>query len=339
MQNKGSGHWTGTANTLAGGSAINGGACWRGERSIFESLGLDLDVVDQAFKYIEDQLCEPASDSQQNQVVRYYWEQTGMQPINSTAGYASWTNERDKVDNVATIQRARTLLPTSKSGQYRKPASYLFERKYPEMKSRILGKGNLTFYLLTKAKRVLFNDNKESIGIEVSSPSGDFSVYVRSGGKVFINTGAYETPKHLMLSGIGPAQTLSKFNIPLIHANDNVGKNLIDRKEFSVALPMLDSFEGDDDAILDFAAIKPDYWSSFIHKYSVDWSNAFQRCTLCAPVNRTLRCFENIMGGLLFYGINRRADPPHALPFYVQAANTFHCQSLPLNNISSFTCS
>ena len=63
----------------------------------------------------------------------------------------------------------------------------------------ILDQGNLTVYLLTQAKKIVFNDDKEAVGVDVISPSGNFTAYVRRGGKVFLNAGAYETPKLLMV--------------------------------------------------------------------------------------------------------------------------------------------
>lgn len=319
QRNIGSGHWTGTANVLGGGSALNGGACWRGGREIFEALGLDLDSVDEAFQHLEDRLCEPTQDSEYNQAFRDAWAEKGLKPINATSGYASWaTTDSLLLEEEGTIQRARTILPPGDSGQRRRPASYLFENAYPDAGSSILDQGNLTVYLLTKAKRVIFDDDMETaIGVEVQSPSGSFSVYIRSGGKVFLNAGAYETPKLLMLSGIGPSETLSEFGIPVVHANEYVGKNLVDRKQFTAILPLLQNLQRDDEDLFDFAAIKKDYWSEMVHKYATEWGNVFQGCNLCAPMHRTATCVEKLFSGLLLFGINRRFDPPHFVPYYV----------------------
>ena len=154
---------------------------------------------------------------------------------------ASWASSEAE----ATIQRSRTIITST--GQ-RRPANYLFENadRDDDSGTEILNQGNLTVFLLTKVKRVLFNDKKDAIGVDVRSPAGDVPVYVRKGGKIFLNAGVYETPKLLMLSGIGPPQVLSKHDIPVVFPNEAVGQNLIDRKELIVALPLLKDLEGDD---------------------------------------------------------------------------------------------
>ena len=107
--------------------------------------------------------------------------------------------------------------------------------------------------------------------MDISSPSGDGSIYIRNGGKVFLTTGAYETPKLLMLSGIGPDNTLAKYGIPKVYGNNAVGQNFIDRKEVSIAIPALKVLEGSDIGIFDYAAITNDYWASVVHKNSFAW--------------------------------------------------------------------
>ena len=265
VQNGGSGHWTGTASILGGGSAINGAACWRGEYSIFESLGFDLESVEDTFEYLEERICTSNydADTEYTKAFQEAWAEHGFEPIISSAGYASWTNS----STARTIQRARSLLPVSSQ---RRPASHLFEHSYPDSTgSSILSQGNLTVFLITKAKRVLFDDNKIAIGVDIHSPAGDASIYVRNGGKVFLNAGAYETPKLLMLSGIGPANTLSKYDIPIVYENKNVGQNLIDYKDSIMLLPKLKVLKVDDIAMLDFAAIGDDYRGLMTHKNSI----------------------------------------------------------------------
>jgi choline dehydrogenase len=52
------------------------------------------------------------------------------------------------------------------------------------------------------------------------------------GCEVIVSAGAIRTPQVLMLSGIGPADELAKFNIPLFLDQPNVGKNLADHGMF-----------------------------------------------------------------------------------------------------------
>ncbi|KAI0017061.1 hypothetical protein F4780DRAFT_627726 [Xylariomycetidae sp. FL0641] len=46
--------------------------------------------------------------------------------------------------------------------------------------------------------------------------------------EVIMCAGAIETPKLLMQSGVGPAEQLRRFGIPIVHANEHVGRNLRD---------------------------------------------------------------------------------------------------------------
>lgn len=58
------------------------------------------------------------------------------------------------------------------------------------------------------------------------------SVYARK--EVILSAGAFNTPQLLMLSGIGPAPVLNRFNIPVRVALPGVGQNLQDRYEVPV---------------------------------------------------------------------------------------------------------
>ena len=63
--------------------------------------------------------------------------------------------------------------------------------------------------------------------------------------EVIMSAGSFQTPQLLMLSGIGPAETLAKVGVQLYVGNDNIGKNLQDHTYFSVYAEADDSISYD----------------------------------------------------------------------------------------------
>ncbi|RDL31002.1 uncharacterized protein BP5553_09791 [Venustampulla echinocandica] len=82
---------------------------------------------------------------------------------------------------------------------------------------------NLTILTNNVVAKVLFDDTKRAVG--VSTLSGQ--VYYAS-KEIILSAGALDSPKILLLSGIGPADELSNLSIPVIQDLPGVGNNLID---------------------------------------------------------------------------------------------------------------
>jgi choline dehydrogenase len=61
-------------------------------------------------------------------------------------------------------------------------------------------------------------------------------------GTVIVSAGSYCSPPILMRSGIGPAAQLEALDIPVVHANDAVGRNLRDHPLSTVAFAASDEF-------------------------------------------------------------------------------------------------
>lgn len=75
-------------------------------------------------------------------------------------------------------------------------------------------------------ERVLFDADKKAMGVVVRDASGLATLRVRK--EVILCAGALETPKLLMLSGVGPRDVLSPLQIPVVHESPFVGKHLQD---------------------------------------------------------------------------------------------------------------
>ncbi|KAK7961994.1 GMC oxidoreductase [Apiospora aurea] len=76
------------------------------------------------------------------------------------------------------------------------------------------GRPNLTVTQLALAKKILFDTNKRATGV------------------VLVSAGAFQSPQLLMVSGIGPAAALAKFNIPVVADRRGVGQGLQDHVFF-----------------------------------------------------------------------------------------------------------
>ena len=83
---------------------------------------------------------------------------------------------------------------------------------------------NLTIRPNAMVRRILFQGNRAT-GVEVESGGETFTV---EGNEIVLSSGAIGSPQTLMLSGVGPADQLQQFGIPVVHDLPGVGQNLRD---------------------------------------------------------------------------------------------------------------
>jgi choline dehydrogenase-like flavoprotein len=198
-----SGQWLGVSTLLGGGSSINGGVLWRAEAAAFEPLGFGANEVGAAFETIQAELSEPAPRTEYASVFADAWQKLGY-PLVPGAGAASWAQP------AVGVHTART---TFVGGKRRTAAHPLQERP----------NANLTVVLHARVERVLFKARRAyAVDARVESV-GRVTLRVRRGGEVLLACGAIETPKLLMLSGVGPVNTLRRFDIPLVVESEGVG--------------------------------------------------------------------------------------------------------------------
>ncbi|KAL8748948.1 MAG: hypothetical protein Q9199_007978 [Rusavskia elegans] len=98
----------------------------------------------------------------------------------------------------------------------------------------------LQVYHHALAEKILLDKrNPAATGVVVSSNGTTFTLKARR--EVILSAGAFQSPQLLMLSGIGPAATLAKYNIPLLVDSPGVGSNLQDHvwwaSEYRVLVP------------------------------------------------------------------------------------------------------
>ena len=84
---------------------------------------------------------------------------------------------------------------------------------------------NLTIASDALATRVLF-DGRRAVGVEYRQGGAHHTA--RADGEVIVASGAFNSPQLLQLSGVGPADLLSKFGIPVVADMAGVGADLQD---------------------------------------------------------------------------------------------------------------
>ncbi|WP_017556367.1 GMC family oxidoreductase [Nocardiopsis baichengensis] len=88
---------------------------------------------------------------------------------------------------------------------------------------------NLTLMLETWAERIVF-DGDRATGVEVVTSDGE-RVTVSADSEVILSAGAIDTPRLMMLSGVGPKDDLEQVGIDVRHDLPGVGENLMDHPE------------------------------------------------------------------------------------------------------------
>jgi choline dehydrogenase-like flavoprotein len=90
---------------------------------------------------------------------------------------------------------------------------------------------SLHVYTTALAKKILFNSEKQATGVEVSSGLGTFQLTANK--EVILSAGAFQSPQLLMVSGIGPSETLRKYGIEVLSDLPGVGQNMWDHPFFA----------------------------------------------------------------------------------------------------------
>jgi choline dehydrogenase len=93
----------------------------------------------------------------------------------------------------------------------------------------IKSRQNLSIITNAQVSKILFKD-RQAVGIEYIQ--GGSKHQIASQKEIILSAGALQSPQLLQLSGIGPANLLQKFGIPIVHDSPGVGKNLQDHLQY-----------------------------------------------------------------------------------------------------------
>lgn len=135
--------------------------------------------------------------------------------------------------NGASQEGAGWYQVTAHAGQ-RQSAAYCFLK--PE-----LHRENLTVLTTVAAERIRF-DGRRAVAVEARDASGA-EVLIAARREIVLSAGSFHSPKLLMLSGIGPAEELTRHGIDVLHDAPGVGANYQDHMSTPVTR-YLDGIEG-----------------------------------------------------------------------------------------------
>ena len=135
---------------------------------------------------------------------------------------------------VGSIESGSLLVPGSHTGSYAQWPATLSPAKETRDSSQtsfltdaLKRKLPITVYDKTLAKKILFDANKNAIGVNVTSGKKAFTLTAKK--EVIIAAGAFRSPQILMVSGIGPEATLKSLKIPVLSNLQGVGQNMWDQ--------------------------------------------------------------------------------------------------------------
>lgn len=94
--------------------------------------------------------------------------------------------------------------------------------------ARARQRGNLTVITAALAEKVLL-DGDRATGVRYRQDGNTFDVYATQ--EVLLCGGAINSPQLLMLSGIGPQDELSRWQLPVVHQLEGVGRRLNDHPD------------------------------------------------------------------------------------------------------------
>ena len=234
--------WYPQGRTLGGSSAINAMIYIRGQREDYDhwaslgNAGWSYDDLLPYFKKSEDN----------NRIVDDYHGRGGPQPVSDQTSphilstsfvrsAISWGLPYNPDFNGASMHGAGLYQVIARGGLRRSQAAAFL---HPA-----LGRPNLKLRTGARVLRVVVEHGR-AVGVEVGH--GRATRVLRADREVIVSAGAINTPRLLMLSGIGPADELSALGIRPVHQLNGVGRHLMDHLNTNVHSTLKDpiSYDG-----------------------------------------------------------------------------------------------
>jgi choline dehydrogenase len=233
--------------TLGGSSARNYLAYHRGTNGSYQKWADEvgdesykLSNLDQYFDRSVNMTAPNTSVRKPNATVDYNFTGSAIQDSYRHPLQISWPNFVDSI-STWTFQAFRAIgLPLHGSGfedgqldgYFYNPSTLQPDSQHRESSQTgfldyAMRTTSIKVYAHTLAHRILFTSNKTANGVLAQSGSQNYTLSATK--EVILSAGAFQSPQLLMLSGIGPQETLQQHNIPVIANLPGVGQNLQDQ--------------------------------------------------------------------------------------------------------------
>lgn len=218
---------------MGGGSSINGQVALRGAPADFDgwselgATGWDWHSVLPYFRKLEtdldytDQLHGSQGPITVRRIPRDQWDEF----TNAVAKVWDEQGHHLVPDMNGPFEEGYSPLPTSNDGTARRSTAN------GHLSDDVRRRPNLRLMPETQVRRVLF-EGTQAIGVE--AVRGGVTERIL-GDRVIVSSGAFHSPKLLMLSGIGAAAQLRQFGIAVVADRAGVGANLQDHPLISVS--------------------------------------------------------------------------------------------------------
>lgn len=151
---------------------------------------------------------------------------TWVQPVAETLGMPTI----DGLQSGSLLGNAYVPFTIDPGNEHRSSSESSFLQSLPKQ-------ARLQVFSRTLAEKILLDEHNRATGVSVSSSGKAFIIKARK--EVVLSAGTFQSPQLLMLSGIGPAATLAKYDIPLRVDLPGVGFNLQDHPWFGTEYRVL----------------------------------------------------------------------------------------------------
>lgn len=245
--------------TLGGSSAINTMSYQRGSRSSYQRLadisGDEDWAFDNLLKYFKKSvhLTPPNVEKRNSTNATVVYDESVFDPSGGPL-QVSWNNWVDPTLTwlAKTIQQAGVSLSSEgfSSGNLVGHGAWVPSTIDPKnafrsssessyLREAIAEGRQLTVYTHTQATKILFDESSDvpkAIGVTVDTHGAKYTLSATN--ELIVSAGVFHSPQLLMVSGIGPRETLESLEIPVIVDSPGVGQNLLDPISVGVMYPI-----------------------------------------------------------------------------------------------------